>query len=255
MLRFVRLLVLGHAVVAANRAQRWMNMATLRLSSKAEEGLRALTSLREDELRDVAAALTELLPVKLAVQDDIADVISAARPDDNDAQVELLSSAVFGLHFMRAAEQRSKDEWAADIAQTLSEGGEEPQIAALRAKLTIILAVPTLQAAAKAWSLLDDHDKVYAGCKVITDIRPIFGDEIGAPLLGSLICHTLKLTTRTNDTAESSFVVCDNEDIQALIKNLQRALDKSAFLRRLIREHPNREFGAPLDRGDIDEQK
>ena len=225
----------------------------MRLSPKAEEGLLALTALPDDDLQGLATALTRSLPIKLAVQADIADVICKVRPEDSEERITVLASAIFGLHFMRAAEMSSVEQWSSDLAQTLNKDGDEASAAILRSKLAAILAVPPIQTAAKAWSLIDDHDKVYVGSRVITDVRPIFNNHIGGTLLASLVIHTLKISTRTNENVENIYAVCDNEDIRELIKSLQRALDKSAYLRRIIRDYPNQEFGAPIEGGDTNE--
>lgn len=228
-------------------------MAKLRISGKAEEGLRTLTDLPVGQVQSLCAALADKITIKLSIQEDVGEVILDLFPNLSEQANEVLSEAVIGIHFLSASGQRSAKDLADDISLAISKTGDDEDIAQRVEKLTAILAVPSLKASAKAWSLVDEHDKIYIGSRVLTDVRPIFDDSIGDPLKASLVTHTLKVTARVNGSPKNYFIACDNDDIGDLIKNLQRALDKASFLRRIIREYPNQAFGTLLESDNVDE--
>ncbi len=86
----------------------------------------------------------------------------------------------------------------------------------------------------KAASIGYQHERLFVDAQVLTDLRPVFEDDISddhGPL-GAVLSHLLRLhIIGQTGTHEDVYVALDDGDIATLREALDRAERKSALLR------------------------
>lgn len=107
---------------------------------------------------------------------------------------------------------------------------DDDQVKALEAFFDRVLFLdkPT-RLLAKGSYLLAGHACTYGNARVITDLRPIFGAELGAPL-AAIIQHSLEIHVHKGAKGEDLYVVLDGQQVEKLIEVLKRAKVKEAQL-------------------------
>ena len=90
----------------------------------------------------------------------------------------------------------------------------------------------SLGVTAKAIGVTADHEKTYAKARILTDMRPIFGEQIGDKPAAAVVVHTLRIAYRSlYENGNSAFYVAmDVNDLQNLQEQISRALAKETAL-------------------------
>ncbi len=88
----------------------------------------------------------------------------------------------------------------------------------------------------KAAEVTNDHEKSFSSVRILTDLRPLFGDKTEAAPIGFSILHTLKLVFQEDFVSKEVFVVLNPTELQTLDKCVQRAKEKEQSLTNLLKE-------------------
>lgn len=88
---------------------------------------------------------------------------------------------------------------------------------------------------AKAVSVATENPRHAQGFRVLTDARPIFGDDPATGPLAFAIIHTLQVQYFENNKISEWFVALDVEDLENLRDTALRALAKERSLKRSIK--------------------
>jgi chemotaxis protein CheY-P-specific phosphatase CheC len=97
-----------------------------------------------------------------------------------------------------------------------------------------LLNVKTLNTLSKAIRLQRDAEHIYCEAKIISDIRPVFGDNVKQRPLSAVITHTLKLGYDQLGEHKEFFIVLDEEDLGALQSVVERAKAKGQTLTEIL---------------------
>jgi uncharacterized membrane protein len=128
---------------------------------------------------------------------------------------------------------------AGEVAKRLSEStdlelGQQAR-AQLRRRAAAILETDVLKTTAVATDLQTQNPRNFQSAKIVTDIRPVFGDEVNVRPLGAVIVETLQIQTWTRDgNSELIFVSMDEKDLTQLREIVDRALVKTKTLSTLL---------------------
>ena len=180
-------------------------MTRLRISQQALEGVLILVGKDIDAIKRLAARLRDRVTVKLSIDDDVEVVVAESFPDDEDGEQRRFSGALIGLYVMLVASQRQEQVFLDDLAETLSVAATHGVLAEAREKLALLLGVPAIRITAKAWSLLEEQDKIFIDSRSVTDLRPIFGEDVAQPLAATIISHTLRISYRSDGKTGSIY--------------------------------------------------
>jgi hypothetical protein len=141
---------------------------------------------------------------------------------------------------------------AHDVVNAMSEmaGGDhaiqQDEALVLERRFQRLLDCRSLMNASKAIGLRTDFPNTFCDAKILTDVRPVFGDDPKQPPSGAIITHTLKIEYHHGGGRPQEFYVgLDAEDVDTLARAVQRARDKSSSLRDLLQ----RAGTADLDAG------
>jgi len=94
----------------------------------------------------------------------------------------------------------------------------------------------TLGTAAKAGSVLTQHERVFQAARIMTDLRPIFHVDVSEKPDAAVIIHMLKITQRgLGGQHKDLYFALDHNDIVAMQKVIERALTKEKTLRETLK--------------------
>jgi len=103
-----------------------------------------------------------------------------------------------------------------------------------------LLNVPSITATAKALDLSYDFARLCMATRILTDIRPVFGEENGkkTEIIGTTITQTLRIeyNSPVGNEQTISFAL-DLDDIKQLMASCEEAIYKAETARHLIEEH------------------
>ncbi len=106
-------------------------------------------------------------------------------------------------------------------------------------RLKQLLTCNAVRLQSKALSLGASHDRIFVSARIITDLRPIFNDDVaGRPEPeAALLSHILRLHyIASNGQHDNLYVVLDDDDIEVLQEALGRAREKADSLVRTLYE-------------------
>lgn len=96
--------------------------------------------------------------------------------------------------------------------------------------LSQMIATPVLQTSAKAVSVLNRQERLFHDARIMSDIRPVFGDEPAERPAGAVLVHTLSIEHYINGEVETFNVAMDRKDLAELKETVDRAITKAGTL-------------------------
>jgi hypothetical protein len=86
--------------------------------------------------------------------------------------------------------------------------------------------------ATKAGPVLTQHERIFAGARIMTDLRPIFHIDVSEKPDAAVIIHMLRIRHRNGFGAQSDdYFALDSNDIVALKELIERAMRKEQTLK------------------------
>ena len=173
--------------------------------------------------------------------DALAENVASSTELDKD-QAPRLVRVLASLY--RAREETPVDQFVDDVcdaAQAMEKGPLRPKDDdwdSFKRDLTALLSSDqSLGITAKANDIRSQHQNVYCKARILTDIRPVFRQDVGVEPPAGVIVHTLRFTTHPGgdfSTSKDFYVALDALDLKELKKLVDRAVQKEATLRSLI---------------------
>lgn len=112
----------------------------------------------------------------------------------------------------------------------------------LRDRLVAISRLPVIRVSTKSTTLQVAHDRVFNSSKIVTDLRPVFGEPVSSGELLFLVIHHLHITAIRNGEPEEVYFSMDDKDLDMLGDAVERARTKAAVLRSTLRAHQLKEI-------------
>jgi len=198
-------------------------LPALNIPEEHRPGLALLRKMPDDAF---AAAIVEL-----EHSPDSAPSIPSVSPQD----AELFKSALDTMYAVRAYSDVDLDEFVDDVCDALKSVDDLPQgeETKFRERLTRVLNIDPLSVAAKAVLLQNEHEHDFCSARILTDARPIFGDDVVGPPSAMMITHTLKLSYHqgAGGRLQEIYLGIGSRDIQELREVLDRAEKKASSLK------------------------
>ena len=147
-----------------------------------------------------------------------------------DGQPEELMELLGVLLTMRrsaSAYSQSAQDFANTVATELLPDDDADKRAAAQSWIGRALTAASVQVTAKALEVTNEHPRLYAGSRVLSDIRALFVDEELAPR-AAVVLHQLKLSyfVGSESLLEDFFLTMDCQDLEQLKATIERALQK-----------------------------
>jgi hypothetical protein len=213
-------------------------MALLTIPEQYQPGLALLLNSNDKTIETLIVSLRNMPPI-LTIHSRIAaklGMVDSIEPE----QLSQILDAVLSLYSLRAYTDVSPAELANDIAESML-ASDEPGLHApakrmtrFRDALVELLQIENLSVGAKALDLLTEHERAYHEARVVTDVRPIFGDDLTSGPGAMVIVHTLKISYHRNGGLEETYIGLDDDDLASLHSVIARAEQKSEGLKRSL---------------------
>lgn len=150
--------------------------------------------------------------------DEIIETLSRLSGIASDASVPLEDFCVDVYAAMRSSEDHTLD---------LSESEE----ARFRARLKSLLSAESISLSGRARLVFTEHEHYLCYARIMTDVRPIFGESVEKQPIGATIVHTLKLAYHEAKEIREFFVALDGDSLDRLSDLIERAQRKATSLK------------------------
>ena len=127
---------------------------------------------------------------------------------------------------------------ALKAAQTFSVEAADAEWKKLREFFVAALPIErTVGTAAKAGTVLTQHERVFIGARIMTDLRPIFHLNVSEKPDVAVVVHMLKITERDDfGHKHDQYFALDSNDIRAMKEIIERALKKEETLKGIMKD-------------------
>jgi hypothetical protein len=165
--------------------------------------------------------------------------ISEQMPSTLTAQLVSVLETIYTLYYIRELSGVDHPQFLEDLMDGIRDS-RDPRLTPkdlpkLQSVLERILSIDTLKMIAKAARLQHDGERLYCSSKILSDMRPVFGEDPSIRPVGSVLAHTLKLTYHEGGDHKEFHVVLDSDDLEVLGEVVQRAQAKDKTLRELLK--------------------
>jgi hypothetical protein len=192
--------------------------------------LRSLSSQTASQLQSAMASAAERKEGADLSPEDVGPVGGL-----DELELGKILDALGVLYHVRAYWDVPLDELVADVADNMRSADPSltPGAATVEfmERIKRLLSIDSLAVAAKADVLTAEHERTLHGLRILTDARPIFGNDVQKPPDAIAIGHMLKLTFHRGGRLEEEFFALDEDDLHSLKEAVQRAEVKANSLR------------------------
>lgn len=223
-------------------------MASLRIPERYRPGFAVLAGLSDRSFEEFLAA-AKRAPKSFASVREFAVWIEPEVKAIPSEDVQKLVSSISS--FYRFASKRGKaiPRLATELfeaAQTSNSNIKIVDGVDFPGRLAALLSVESFDIVAfKARELQEESERTFCEARVLTDIRPVFGEKIEDIPSGMIVVHTLKLVFHELSGHREIFLALDDADIASLKKTLDRAEEKTRSLKALFTQKEIRSIDLP----------
>jgi hypothetical protein len=195
-----------------------------------------IIKLSDAETNELITALSSatITAEASAMSEKISGSVPSVSPEDLADIVETL----YSLYHVREFSQVRPARFVRDLVETLLSnpdfGLHKSDAPIIGTRFKQLLNVKTLNTLSKAVRLQRDGERIYCEAKIISDIRPVFGDDVEDRPISAVITHTLKLGYDEMGEHKEFFVVLDEQDLNALKDVIERAEVKGDTLTKVL---------------------
>ncbi|MEJ7786794.1 MAG: hypothetical protein WKF96_18485 [Solirubrobacteraceae bacterium] len=187
----------------------------------------ALAQLPADKFEQLATSLRDLPP--FGSEKEVVAAVGRIAGDSLDA--ETLSHALISM-LVQVPDMRR--ELATSISRSADVELSEEERDELDQRLSRLLELEALSSIGKADDIITDHEHVFRGVRILTDVRPVFGGDISAPPEAAVLVAMLRIDHQTNGRRKSMYFALDQKDLAALKQVVDRAITKTRSLEEFL---------------------
>ncbi len=174
----------------------------------------------------------------------IAEYVPGVPHDDLIGIVDL----IYALYHVREYSEFGRSQFLKELVEGIREQASpaiaKEELAGIRDRFRRLLSIDTLNSISKAISLQRDGEHLYCSAKIVSDIRPVFGPDVGSSPVAATIVHTLKLGYHERGEHKEFFILLDGADLVKLQEVIERAQDKSEALDEFLKQSKLPRLGA-----------
>ncbi|MFQ5752361.1 MAG: hypothetical protein ACE5HI_10220 [bacterium] len=197
-----------------------------------KQGFKYFIKLKDNKrvelIKEIENAPIGLSPIKLAQQ--ISGKLNLEK-----SKLDAIIPLIFSLFSARQSLGIDVDSFTDGIIEALERTGDEKLKTTknFRKQLIQLLSIKgSFYFSFKAYNLSAEREKLLTNTNILTDIRPVFGDEQDFNIKCSVIIHNLKIEFfEHNNEHREVYLALDSEDLKKLKDNIIRAEEKEKAIR------------------------
>jgi len=206
----------------------------LKIPGIAIEGLIRLFAMNDDEANVVFELLGSIKP-EMNWESLRAKIV--AKPSGTEDAVKVFE-AIKGLYELKLRIDQPIEDLVSDVVESAMENEALKDIISDKKKLSdrLISALSfnrTLGITAKAENVMSEHQNVYIDGRILTDLRPVFCEEIDEDKPVTTIIHNLIINYLADDIMKKMVFALDSNDLDKLEKIIARAKSKERVLKQI----------------------
>lgn len=193
----------------------------------------ALAEMNETEFTSLHLELASL-PLALDSSEDAFDLIRRRSPLD-DEDVAAGDFILYALYEIANRGDKPLSQLFEKIilaVRKMQDNEDIVLIETLTQRLDKLSQLRNILTSIKASFLLAERENLLISARVISDVRPVFEDDLAAP--SALIINSLRLEYQSGEDKSTIFVAIDDDDIDMLITQLERAKRKNTSLKGVL---------------------
>ena len=215
-------------------------MASLSIPQQVASGLTKIALLPEGAFQELLGAL-ESIPLKIkqhGIFDDSSLNLKTIPTDD----MKEIKEALFPLVAGQGTSTTPVSDYVDSIADSLKESDEEgvewahseETLSRFKERLALLLSIKSLRLVGKARNILFRNAQTFTSARIVSDIRPVFGEEVEELPVAAVIVHMLNIVYYCSGERQELAIALDTTDIQLLMDTLNRAEKKTKSLESII---------------------
>lgn len=212
-------------------------MAALKIPDRYKAGIKILAALPAPQFEGFLAAARRA-PKTFTTSGEFEAWAAPEVPTIPAADLSKLIYSITSLYRLPVRYGVTASKLASDVLEGARAGITDFQVVdgtEFVERLTALLSIESFNiVAVKAKELQTESERIFVEARILTDIRPIFGNKIEDDPTASVIVHTLKIVSHENSGHKEYFFALDADDIASLKKTMERATDKVKSLKALL---------------------
>lgn len=216
--------------------------AIIRIPDNHKRTIGEILALSNEQIQYLLKMISELKPV--LDLDKIIDQLGDNEIIDNE-KIHSFLKVVMHMHLARKKLGYTTENFLEQILATIQiekiiEPPSDGDWSRIERILANILSAESLQLNADAIDVAMEHERAISSVRVLTDIRPVFKEDVTEPPAATVIGHSLIISYYDGSKEPREFhCALDTEDLRVLGTVVERALLKEKSLRSWIEEGSN----------------
>ena len=204
----------------------------LQVPNRYISALELVRNLTEDASHQLLRALESARITSSAKE--MANSITSSVPNIPTEELVKITDLVYSLYHVREFSELNRNDFLKELLEGFREIAKpaisDQEFPLIRQRFKDLLGVKTLESISKAIVLQRDQDRIYCEARIISDIRPVFGDDVKEKPVAATITHTLNIGYHEGGDHKEFYVVLDEVDLEEMEKVIKRAKVKSETL-------------------------
>ena len=198
--------------------------------------LEKLHKLSDESSPELLAALARI-PLSSSrdqLSDETHNLVSSIKQKELEEILSLLIS-------LKSAQQQAEEssDFVGEVLVAMSRSDGNLEVSGsdrdkFKKRLLDLLEASRFSISAKAIGLIGESEHTFCRARILTDFRPIYGDDPSKKPVAGLITHTLRLSYHEGSQLQHIYVLLDDSDLNEMKAVLSRANEKGESLRTLL---------------------
>jgi hypothetical protein len=208
----------------------------INIPSEALPDLQTIAELDDQTFNSLVSAIGETQPTLTHGQ--FIKRLASKSAGFQTKDIAVVLKTAFVLYSLKGKRKISASDMAGGIVNSslVSQSPTFPQSEKekLRNRLAQLLTLDkSLGVTAKAFDVMTEHERIFCGARILSDIRPVFADNPESAS-AAMIIHNLQIGFHQDGKHQEFYVALDTDDIQKLKEVVERAEKKTIALKSLI---------------------
>jgi hypothetical protein len=222
-------------------------LAKLSIPERHRGPLSSIRSLSEQSVQEIRSVLDQVARGEEQKPDNYVDIprdpgtvitaIKSTPPRAHIANFKQILEVLATLYEVKSARDVTVEEFVEDVCDAMESLDSELRLphaerADFAGKLLTLLNADLFALVAKAHDLATEDERTFCHARILTDLRPVFGQNVDEGPKAMIVMHTLKLAyhEQGKEKHHDFYVSLDAEDLRTLRKLLDRAEAKAKAL-------------------------
>jgi hypothetical protein len=164
--------------------------------------------------------------------------IAESVPSVSREELEKILEVLYSLYHVREFSELNRNSFLSELVESVRENANpkipDEELPIIRQRFKDLLGLKTLESISKAIGLQREEERIYCEAKIISDIRPVFGNDVKLKPVAATITHSLKISYHENGDHKEFYIVLDEVDLNELAEVIKRAKTKANTLTQVL---------------------